>query len=68
MSCNSITYQYNLIIILHLILVFFFKLFVMVYEKNFVYILAFQTEENQQFSDDVHTIHTIYCQFSNKRK
>lgn len=35
---------------------------------NFVYILAFQTEENQQFSDDVHTIHNIYCQFSNKRK
>lgn len=27
-----------------------------------------QTEENQQFSDDVHTIHTIKCQFSNKRK
>lgn len=26
---------------------------------NFVYILAFQTEENQQFSDDVHTIHNI---------
>lgn len=28
-------------------------------QKNFVYILAFQTEENQQFSDDVHTIHHI---------
>lgn len=68
MSCNSITYQYTFIIILHLILVFFFKLFLMVYENNFVYILAFQTEENQQFSYDVHTIHNIVCQSSNRRK
>lgn len=54
MSCNSKTYQYTFIIILHLILVFFLQII-----PNFVYILAFQTEENQQFSDDVHTIHNI---------
>lgn len=37
-------------------------------QKDFFYILDFHTEEKNQFSDDVRTIHNILCQFGNRRK